>query len=104
MKRTILAVLVLVGFAFAADSLVISAISRAERIDTVKATLEAPTFRWINPDTTYIKRNALIGSRFWWYNPGTQKMCDTIIIWRATELGIDLYKYSPIWKLHFERK
>jgi hypothetical protein len=104
MRKAILAVLVLAGFCFAQDSLIVTATPRAQRIDTIKATIEAPSFRWDNPDTTYIKRNASIVVRLRWYNPGSFKMCDTTVIWRATEIGIDAYKYSPVLKLHFERK
>jgi hypothetical protein len=104
MKKIFLAVLAVVGICFAQDSLVVNAIPQPQRIDTIKATLEAPSWRWDNPDTTYIKRNAIISTRLRWYNPGTLKMCDTVVVWRATDIGIDEYKYSPVLKLHFERK
>ena len=104
MIKFLLCIVAFTAIAFAQDSLVVTATPKAQRIDTIKATIEAPSFRWDNQDTTYIKRNASVIVRLRWYNPGSVRMCDTTVIWRASEIGIDTYKYSPVLKLHFDRK
>lgn len=96
-----LVILLFVSFGFAADSLTVSTVNRAQRIDTIKARLEAPSWSYDCPDTNYVRRNCLVWVRLRWVNPGNNVIVDTTIMWRPSDIGIESYKYVPRVKLHF---
>ena len=108
MNKIILSVLLLTGICFAADSLAVTTINRPQKIDTIKASLVAPTWSYEaandttnRHDTCYLKRNGIVRVRLQWINPGSIIVCDTTVIWRPADVGIDAYKFVPRVKLHF---
>lgn len=104
MKKVFAVILFSVVSLFAADSLTISTIDQPQRIDTVKARLVAPSWRYDNKDTTYLKRNGFVWVRMRFVNPGSLVVVDTTVIWRPSDIGLDSYKFSPVLKLYFEQK
>ena len=102
MKKVIFAILFLACGVFALDSLVVNAIPRSQRIDTIKAYVELPSWSYINQDTTYLKRNGIVKVRLQFVNPGLVVVADTTVVFRPTMIGFDSLRVSPYLKLMFK--